>query len=332
MVDAIAAKLDLDPAEVRHRNLIPVEQMPYTIPLTNRDGTLTTYDTGNYPETLEAATEAINWKSFKDKQKKGREDGVFHGIGIANFVEPTGRGPFESATLRIGGSGLITVLTGATNQGQGNITCYAQIAAEHFGVDIDQVRVVSGDTDAISLGLGAFASRQAVTAGSSIHLAAFEVAEKVKKIAAILMEVSAEDIELQNGRAVVNGTDLSMTLSEIANSVAGTPGYSLPTGISPGLEASSHWKPDELTYCNGAVAAEVTVDIETGEIKINRLVAVHDSGKLINPMIVDGQIIGGSVHGVGNALFEYMAWDEEANPQPQTLVNTSYQPRQRYQK
>ena len=235
MVDAIAAKLDLDPAEVRHRNLIPVEQMPYTIPLTNRDGTLTTYDTGNYPEALEAATDAINWKNFKDKQKKGREDGVFLGIGIANFVEPTGRGPFESATLRIGGSGLITVLTGATNQGQGNITCYAQIAAEHFGVDIDQVRVVSGDTDAISLGLGAFASRQAVTAGSSIHLAAFEVAEKVKKIAAILMEVSTEDIELQNGRAVVNGTDLSMTLSEIANSVAGTPAL-LPTGISPDLK------------------------------------------------------------------------------------------------
>ena len=314
MVDAIAAKLDLDPAEVRRRNLIPAQKMPYTIPLRNRDGTLTTYDTGDYPETLEAATEAINWKSFKDKQKKGREDGVFHGIGIANFVEPTGRGPFESAILRIGGSGLITVLTGATNQGQGNITCYAQIAAEHFGVDIDQVRVVTGDTDAISLGLGAFASRQAVTAGSSIHLAASKVAEKVKKIAAILMEVSAEDIELQNGRAVVKGTDLSLTLSEIANSVAGTPGYSLPTGISPGLEASSHWKPDELTYCNGAAAAEVTVDIETGEIKINRLVAVHDSGKLINPMIVDGQIIGGSVHGIGNALFEYMAWDEEANP------------------
>jgi len=314
MVDAIADGLELDRAAVRRRNLIPADAMPYTIPLKNRDGTDTTYDTGDYPEALDAALDAIGWETFSERRKAARENGAYLGIGIANFVEPTGRGPFESAIVRIGASGRVTVITGASNQGQGNITCYAQVAAEQFGVDIEDVTVVTGETNAISAGLGAFASRQAVTAGSSIHLAAVEVRDKVRKIASSLLEAAEEDIELSGGKAVVAGTDRALTFAEIADAVAGTPGYNLPDGITPGLEAASNWMPDALTYCNGATAVEVAVDIETGNVTINRLVAVHDSGRLINPMIVDGQIVGGSVHGIGNALFEFMAWDEDANP------------------
>ncbi len=314
MIDAIANGLQIDRCEVRARNLIPIKKMPYTIPLLNRDGTNTTYDSGNYLEAMQAAKDEIQWATFPARQEKARADGLFRGIGIANFVEPTGRGPFESAIVRIGPSGRITVITGASNQGQGNITCYAQIAAEQFGVEIRDVTVIAGETSKISLGLGAFASRQAVTAGSSIHLAAKQVSEKVKKVAAILLEAAEEDIELLGGKAWIRGTDIALALSEVSDAVAGTPGYNLPAGITPGLEAIANWKPDELTYCNGVAAVEVEVDVETGRVTIHRLVTVHDSGRLINPMIVDGQIIGGSVHGIGNALFEFMAWDDDANP------------------
>lgn len=315
MVDAIADGLGLDRAEVRLRNLIPADQMPYTIPLKNRDGTDTTYDTGDYPEALQAALDAIGWDGFKARQEQARAENRYIGLGIANFVEPTGRGPFESAIVRIGTSGKITVITGATNQGQGNLTCYAQIAADQFGVGIEDVSVVTGETSAISGGLGAFASRQAVTAGSSIHLAAREVREKTLKIASTMLETAPEDLEIKDGRVSVRGVaDLSVSLSDIANAVAGTPGYSLPDGITPGLEAESNWMPDALTYCNGVAAVELEVDIETGNVTLNRMVAVHDSGRLINPMVVDGQIIGGSVHGIGNALYEFMAFDEQAQP------------------
>lgn len=314
MVDAIAQGLRLDRTAVRKRNLIPVEKMPYTIPLKNRDGTDTTYDTGDYPEALNAAMKAIGWKKFENRQKVARLEGKYLGTGIANFVEPTGRGPFESAIVRVNTSGHVTIITGASNQGQGNITCYAQIAAEQFGIDINDVTVITGETNFISSGLGAFASRQAVTAGSSIHIAAMEARRKLIRIASTMMETAEEDIELRDSKAFVKGTDMALTFSQIANAVAGTPGYSLPPGTTPGIEASSHWMPDALTYCNGATAVEVAVDIETGHVTINKLVAVHDSGRLINPMIVDGQIIGGSVHGIGNALFEFMAWDEDANP------------------
>ncbi len=315
MMDRVARELGLDRAELRRRNLIPAEDMPYTLDLKSRDGSATTYDSGDFPAAQAALLEAVDYAGFPARRQAARAEGRHLGIGIANYVEGTGRGPFESATVRIGPSGVISVFTGAAAQGQGTATTLAQICAEQFGVDLGHVRVTAGDTGTIALGLGAHASRQAVTAGSSVHLAAVEVREKALKIAAHMLEAAESDLDFSDGAIFVKGVPgMSVTLGEVAHAVAGTPGYALPGGITPGLEASAAFQPATLTYCNGAAAAEVEVDIETGAVTILRYVAVHDSGRLINPMIVDGQVLGGIVHGIGNALFEWMKFDEAGQP------------------
>ena len=321
MIDLVARELGIDRVELRRRNLIPPERMPYTLPLINRDGSTVTYDSGDYPAAMDAALQAIDWAGFAGRQAAARREGRYLGIGIAGYVEATGRGPFESALVRIGPSGKIFVYTGASPQGQGTRTTLAQVCAEQFGAALDDVVVVTGDTATIPLGLGAHASRQAVTAGSSVHLAAVAVRDKTLGIAAHLLEAAKEDLAIENGRVFVRGVpEMAVTLAQIANAVAGTPGYALPPGVSPGLEASSNWMPDGLTYCNGCGAAEVEVDIETGAVTIRRYVAVHDSGRLINPMIVDGQILGATVHGIGNALYEWMKYDEHGQPLTTTLA------------
>ncbi len=321
LLDRVASELGLDRAEVRRRNLIPAQEMPYTLDLKSRDGTATTYDSGDYPAAQAALLEAVDYSGFPARQLAARADGRYLGIGIANYVEGTGRGPFDSATVRIGPSGTISVTTGAAAQGQGTKTTLAQVCAAQFGVDIEQISVVAGDTHAIALGLGAHASRQAVTAGSSVHVAAVEVRAKALKVAAHMLEAAESDLDIAGGRVFVKGVPgLSVTLGEIAHAVAGTPGYALPGGITPGLEAEGAFLPATLTYCNGAAAAEVEVDAETGAVRILRYVAVHDSGRLINPMIVDGQVLGGIVHGIGNALYEWMKFDAAGQPQTTNLA------------
>ena len=322
MIDRVARGLGVDRVELRRRNLIPPERMPYTLPLINRDGSTVTYDSGDYAEAMDAALQAIDWAGFSARQAAARREGRYLGIGIAGYVEATGRGPFESGLVRIGPSGKIFVHTGASPQGQGTKTTLAQVCAEQFGAVIEDIVVVTGDTSTVPLGLGAYASRQAVTAGSSVHLAAVAVREKALGIAAHMLEAAKEDLAIENGRVFVRGVPkMSVTLAQIANAVAGTPGYALPPGMSPGLEASANWQPQGLTYCNGCAAAEVEVDVETGAVTIRRYVAVHDSGRLINPMIVDGQILGATVHGIGSALFERMKYDETGQPLTTTLAD-----------
>jgi carbon-monoxide dehydrogenase large subunit len=321
MIDRVARELGIDRVELRRRNLIPPERMPYSLPLTNRDGSTVTYDSGDYPEAMDAALRAIDWAGFAERQAAARREGRHLGIGIAGYVEATGRGPFESGLVRIGPSGRIVVHTGASPQGQGTKTTLAQLCAAQLGAAVGDIVVVTGDTAAIPLGLGAYASRQAVTAGSSVHLAAVAVREKALGIAAHLLEAAKEDLEIADGRVFVRGVPkMSVTLAQIANAVAGTPGYALPPGMAPGLEATSNWMPQALTYCNGCAAAEVEVDVETGAVTIRRYVAVHDSGRLINPMIVDGQILGATAHGIGSALFEWMKYDDNGQPLTTTLA------------
>ena len=320
-MDLIARELDLDRAEVRRRNFITAEKMPYVLPLRARDGSQTSYESGDYPLCQEKALERAGYEEFRSRQAKAREAGRYLGIGIANCVKITGRGPFESGIVRIGRSGQITVHTGAMPMGQGIRTSYAQICADQFGVDPADVTVVAGDTGTVAMGIGGFGSRQTVNAGSSIHLAAIEVREKSLKVAAHLLEVSEQDLELEGGDIIVKGVPgLSVSLSDVAKALSGAAGYTCPKDVAPGLEATVNFQPTGLTYGNGVHVVEVEVDVGTGEVKIERYVVVNDSGRLINPLIVEGQIIGGVAHGIGNALFEWMGYDESAQPVTTTFA------------
>ena len=315
LLDRAAGRLGIDRAEIRRRNLIRPEAMPYTTPVKNRDGTAMTYDSGDYPAAQAMALEASEHDTFRARQAAMRRDGRFVGIGIGNYVEGTGRGPFESARIRINPSGRVTVATGATAQGQGLKTALAQVCASALGLDPGAVEVTAGDTDTVSLGLGAFASRQAVTAGSSVHVAASALADKAVRAAAHMLEAAPSDLELAGGQVRVRGVpDLSIGLGEIARALAGQPGYALPGGMEPGMEALGAFTPETVTYCNGCHVAEVEVDIETGAIDILRYTVVHDCGRMINPMIVDGQTIGGAAHGIGSALYERMVFDDAGQP------------------
>jgi aerobic carbon-monoxide dehydrogenase large subunit len=224
--------------------------------------------------------------------------------------------------VRIAPSGRITIFTGAAAIGQGLHTALAQICAQQLGVRPEDVTVIAGDTAGVPLGLGAFASRQTVTAGSSVLLAALAVAAKARKVASHLLEAAEHDLEIRDGEVrVVGAPQLSVRLGEIARILLGAPGYGFPPGVGPGLEATENYRTDALAYANSCHAAEVEVDIETGGVRILRYWALQDSGTLINPMIVDGQVVGGIVHGIGNAFYEWMGYDDEGQPVTTTFAD-----------
>ena len=322
LLDLVAREMKLDRAEVRRRNLIPASKMPYKKPLKARSGMAMEYDSGDYPACQAEALAAAGWDEFPKRQADARKHGRHLGIGLAHGVKGTGRGPFESGLVRISRTGRITVFTGASAMGQGLGTAMAQIAAAELGVDVSLVKVVAGDTAGVSLGLGGFASRQTVTAGSSVHLAAKAVADKAKKVASHVLEAAEHDLELVDGEVrVVGAPQLNVKLGEIARILQGAPGYGFPPGVDPGLEATSMHRMDALSYANACHVAEVEVDAETGEVKILRYVAMQDSGVLINPMMVEGQIHGGVAHGIGNALYEWMGYDDGAQPVTTTFAD-----------
>jgi aerobic carbon-monoxide dehydrogenase large subunit len=315
LIDIAARELGLDRADLRRRNLIPAAKMPYTKPLKTRAGATIVYDSGDYPACQVAVEAAVGWDAFATRQAAAREQGRLIGLGLAHAMKGTGRGPFESGMVRISPSGRISVYTGAAAMGQGLKTALAQICASELGVTPDAVQVISGDTATVPVGLGGFASRQTVTAGSSVLLAARAVARKARKLASHVLEVAEDDLELADGRLRVAGAhQLSVPLGELARILQGAPGYGFPPGMEPGLQDSSYFRTDTLAYANACHAAEVEVDAETGEVRILRYVALQDSGRLVNPLIVDGQVHGGIAHGVGNALLEWMAYDNAGQP------------------
>jgi carbon-monoxide dehydrogenase large subunit len=321
LLDKAADALGMDRAELRRRNLIQPSQMPYNVGIISRDGKPVVYDSGDYPSCQKKAEDISDYAGFRARQQAARAAGRYLGIGIANYVEATGLGPFEGATVRIGPSGRIFLHTGASPQGQGHRTALAQICAEKFGVGLEDVTVAMSDTGIIASGVGTFASRIAVNAGSSVHLAAMDVKKKVVKIASHLLEAAEEDIEVDDGKVFVRGVpEMSRTLGDVAKSVAGMPGFALPGGVEPGLEATQYFSPAQAAYCNGTAVAEVEVDIETGRVDVVRYAMGHDSGNLINPMIVDGQVVGAVAHGIGNALYEWMVYDADANPVSTTFA------------
>jgi aerobic carbon-monoxide dehydrogenase large subunit len=322
LLDRIADELGLERAEVRRRNLVPPEKMPYVSPLKTRAGSPVALDSGDFPACQRMALEAIDYAGFAARQRQARAEGRYLGLGVGNGVKGTGRGPFESGIVRIGRSGRISVYTGAMPMGQGIKTALAQICAEQFGVAPDTVAVTAGDTAVIPYGQGGFASRQTVTAGSAVHLAASAVRDKALKVAAHLLEVSVSDLELRDGRIEIAGAPGSgLTLREVAEAVSGVPGYAMPGKFEPGLESMQSFLPSALTYGGGSHAVELEVDIETCGIRILRYVVVNDSGRVINPMMVEGQLTGGAAHGIGNALFEWMGYDDQAQPVTTTFAD-----------
>jgi len=315
LLDRAARELAIDRSGIRRINLIKSNQLPYKKELKTRGDSPVILDSGDYLVCMEDALERIDYYGFPSRQQKALKEGKYIGLGFANYVKGTGRGPFETVKIRIGPSGKISVYSGAAAMGQSTRTMLTQIVADHLGGDLKNINVITGDSSVVPMGIGGSASRQTVTAGSSALLAAREVRDKALKVAAHILEASETDLEIKGQEIRVKGVpDLKVELGQVAHAVAGTPGYALPGGIQPGMESTKNFMVDDLTFVNGTVAVEVEVDVETGKVAFRNYIIVHDCGKMVNPMIVDGQVIGGSAHGIGNALYEWMGYDEEAQP------------------
>lgn len=339
-MDAIAAHLGLDRAEVRARNFIQPEEMPYDHGLMFQDGRPLRYDSGDFPASLAKLKALVGWDDFAAYRRQARAQGRTVGLGIGCYVEGTGVGPYEGGHVQVETSGRVNVATGLTTQGQGHQTILAQIVADELGVRIEDVHVTTGDTRRMAYAVGTFASRGAVMSGNAVALAARVVREKAMRIAADALEVSAEDLEIAHGVISVKGApgtsiDLSTVAvlsnplryafdasAQAATQFAGTFDPDEPPVADddePGLEGQDFYSPTQATFANGMHAAVVETDPVTAEIRILRYCVVHDCGVMVNPMIVEGQVHGGVAQGVGGALYERMVYDEGGQ-----LLNASF--------
>jgi carbon-monoxide dehydrogenase large subunit len=327
LLDLGARALGLDPVAVRRVNLIGPADLPYT------SATRLVHDCASYPVCFERAVEAVGYETFRAEQARLRREGRHLGIGFANYNELTGLGqaasagprmPFrtghEGATVRMDPSGAVTVLAGVTSQGQGLETTMAQLAAAELGLPLDAVRVILGDTDATPFGLGAFASRQAVIGGGAVARAARALREKITAIAAHLLEAAAADLEVADGRIAVRGMPArGLSMLDVAR-VAHLETHRLPPETEPGLEATRFYDPIRGTFAAGAQAAVVEVDVATGRVQIRRYVCVEDTGRVINPLVVEGQVQGAIAQGIGGALLEHLVYDETGQLLTGTLM------------
>ncbi len=314
MMDRMAETLGLDPAEVRFRNLIPADAFPYPVGMVFRDGAPLTYDSGDYPELLRRALEIADYPRARREQAELRAQGRHRGIGVAICVEGVGLGPFEGAILRLDSRGRVVVTSGAPPQGQGYQTAFAQIAADMVGVRFEDVDVVTGDTGAIPYGIGSFASRVTANAGPAIAQAGGELRQKILAVAAHLLEAAAADLEIADGAVHVRGLpDRGVPLAQVARLGNGGVAFGMvmPGGLQVGLEASAYFAPSQAGYSASAHVCILDVDPDTGEVAIVRYVVGHDCGNVINPLIVEGQILGGVAHGLSNALYEEAFYDSE---------------------
>ncbi len=308
MLERLARRVGADPADVRRRNLIGPEEMPYDVGLLYRDGNPLVYDTGDFPGALERALDAVGYAALRREQPALRLRGVYRGVGIAAYVEGTGIGPFESATVRVDASGKIVVATGACSQGQGHETTFAQIAADALGVGPADVTVIGGDTGEVAAGIGTFASRSLVLAGNAVAHAAGEVRQKLVRAAAALLEAGEADLDVADGQVFVKGTPgRGLPLARIVQS-------SLPTFqgrrvADPIFETSVVETVPTVTFASAVHVAVLDVDPETGLVTIRRYMVAHDCGRVVNPKIVDGQIHGGVAQGVGGGLWETLVYD-----------------------
>jgi aerobic carbon-monoxide dehydrogenase large subunit len=335
-LERIAAELGLDRIDVRRRNLIGPDEFPYDVGVTFQDGGPTVYDSGDYPAGLDLLLEQVGWRSYDAERAAGRRVG----IGLACYVEGTGIGPYEGAAINVLADGTATVATGLGNQGQAHETVFAQIAADELGVDVADVQVSTGDTRRIGYGVGTFASRSAVVAGNAVRQAAVTVRRQAQELAARALEADPEDIELEGGAARVRGTpQAAIPLGQLA--ILANPlrysfgaeaeaaarlartltasGAALEEGGAPGLNAVSYYSPPAGAYGFGMHAAVVEVDPDTCDLRVLRYVIVHDCGRVINPLVVEGQVQGGFAQGLGGAFYERLVYDAAGQ-----LLNASF--------
>ncbi len=318
LVDVAATEMGIDKAEIRRRNMIPAEAYPYQTPV------LVEYDSGNPRACLDRVVELADVAGFPARREASDRAGKYRGLGFSTYVEACGLAPsrlagqlgargglYESATVRVHPTGQVTVLIGTHNHGQGHETTFAQIVSDKLGVPFDQVDIVFGDTDKVQFGMGTYGSRSLVVGGAALSKASDKVILKARKIAAHLLEAAEQDIVFENGKASVAGTDRAKTFSEIAGAAYVPHNYPLET-LEPGLEEQAYYDPVNFTYPGGAHVAEVEIDRDTGVVTLAAYTAVDDVGTVINPMIVEGQIHGGIVQGVGQALFEHGVYDPES--------------------
>jgi carbon-monoxide dehydrogenase large subunit len=327
MIDLYARQIGMDPVEVRRKNLIPKDKFPYTV------ATGLTYDSGDYQRALDTALELLDYKKFRAEQARARKAGRYLGVGVTTYCEICGLGPsqvagavgfggglYDSAVVRVYPTGVVRVYIGAKPHGQGEETTFAQIVADEFGVPVENVEIVAGDTEATPQGWGTYGSRTTAVCGSAVKVAAQRVKEKAKKIAAHLLEASEADLEWRDGRFAVRGSpDKAKSFAELA--LMANVAWTLPPGVEPGLEAAAFFDPSNFVYPFGTHISTVEVDVETGEVKILRYIAVDDCGPQINPTIVAGQVHGGVVQGLGEALQEQAVYDDDGQLLTGTLLD-----------
>jgi carbon-monoxide dehydrogenase large subunit len=318
LLDRLAAKLGLDPAEVRARNQIAPAEMPYRPGLVYRDGVPVSYDGGDYPLELSRALDLLDYAGWRKRQADLRADGRRIGLGIAGYLEAGGSvRPGEWATVKVDDRGHVEVLIGVSGSGQGHETVFAQVCAEYLGAAFDDIRVRGGDTTLVPYGYGTGASRVAVNTGNAVAVAAADVKVKACRVASRLLECAPDDVRIEDGRAFVVGTPgRAIPLAQVARVALSDRGLVELGG--PGLWATKFYSPPTVTWSSGVHAAVVEVDVETGRVVILRYAIVHDCGRQLHPVIVDGQIVGGFAQGLGVVLGEHVVHDDHG----QLLTNT----------
>ncbi|MGH9244031.1 MAG: xanthine dehydrogenase family protein molybdopterin-binding subunit [Acidimicrobiales bacterium] len=307
-LDLVARALGMDPADVRRRNLIRPEEMPYDMGIPYRDTVPMRYDAGDFPAQLEAALAAFDYQGWRARQRVERDAGRRIGIGIAAFVEGSGHGPYEGAIVRVDESGNVTLISGARPHGQGHETMLSQVVADQLGVAPADVTVRAGDTGLLPYGRGSFASRTAVMAGNAAAIAAANLRTRIIDVAARMMDADPSELSLRDGCVVRAGRpDQALSLSRVAAAVA--PGRAPRDAV--GLEEVHYFVPETATFGSGTNVVAVEVDDETGRVNLLDYVTLDECGRMLNPMIVEGQVHGGVAHGIGNALFEEAVYDDD---------------------
>ena len=316
LVDRAAKVAGLDPIEIRRRNFIKPEDFPYQTPVALE------YDTGDYDAAVDKALELSDYDNFESRKKASAERGKLRGIGVSTYIEACGIAPsnvagalgaraglYEAGTVRVNPTGSVTVLTGSHSHGQGHETTFAQLVTEALGVDFDSVEIVHGDTGKVPFGMGTYGSRSAAVGGVALVNALEKIRTKAKKIAAHLLEASAEDIEFKDGQLTVVGTDRSVPFGDVAMAAYVPHNYPLDE-LEPGLEETAFYDPKNFTFPAGCHICEVEIDPDTGVVDVVSFTAADDFGRVINPMIVEGQVHGGLTQGIGQALYENCVYDE----------------------
>jgi carbon-monoxide dehydrogenase large subunit len=327
LMDLYARKIGMDPIELRRMNFIPRDKFPYQV------ATGLTYDSGNYEAALDKALSLLDYKAFRIEQAKARKEGRYLGIGVVSYIEICGSGPsqvagqigfgggqYDSAIVRVFPTGMVKVYVGASPHGQGEETTFAQIVADEFGYPVENVEIIHGDTDTTAQGWGTYGSRTTAVCGSAVKNAALRVREKARQIAAHLLEANEADVEWKDGKFQVKGTPgKTKSFAEVA--LMANVAWNMPAGVEPGLEAAAFFDPSNFVFPFGTHLCTVEVDADTGVVTILRYVAVDDCGPPINPMIVDGQIHGGVIQGLGEGLQEIAVYDDEGQLLTGTMMD-----------